>query len=744
MLSYLQAQERKNKIPAGVEGVKTANKTGELDASYPQLVESDAAIVYKEGCPYILTVMSQGISDSNVAISHIVQISKIAYQNIGKEAEETKEEEKESKKDDKNQEKNSSESKEKHIVAVVGGHGNTEGAQKGWYTSGTSGVAPDGNILNEKDLTKQVAEYVKKAMEKQYPQFTVITDGYSQKNTERLKIAKSKGAELFIGVHFNSNSNTSTHGTGIYYQQGTSLESANVKLATALLNSITGEMKTDVCEGVSASDYKAFNDGLQETFGGPAVYTEAAFMSNSDDMKIIASKEGLEAYGNGIIDGILTYYGLENKGYGDVDIGEIKGQTTNTGKEEITTTVDTRIYDLKFKPEKEFDELVENNDVTALDYYTLDSNWQLITAKWSYSSNEVKITKNSPINYRSVLSKYTTPFEYLMDFYINIKDDDFISDFVDLALKSEFIIAIRDDVTTTEIESSSYVVYEDGETTDETSEKDFSETVTTSVELTYADNWFINFSRDITYKIEDSTKNEENSPVSYELVDTTREVLGKSSESTTTSTSSTEGPAKTIIDEEGNEITIGSTQYTTTNRHSVSVKYAENEGEGEVKSNEDKFYKLFEDNPEAENSLKDSWLIRLVQKGERTAQFTDLTMYLLYHITNNKLYKDVSIDAFLEKFKQNEFKTLNSSSIDISLTTPILSREDFISALNDYYEKTGNILFKQYFADNAGKIYDLGLQYGVNPEIILTFAQKETSLGLGGHNRMEFLGIRCT
>ena len=52
--------------------------------------------------------------------------------------------------------------------------------------------------------------------------------------------------------------------------------------------------------------------------------------------------------------------------------------------------------------------------------------------------------------------------------------------------------------------------------------------------------------------------------------------------------------------------------------------------------NNDKF---IEDNPEAKNSLKDSWLIRLVQKGERTAQFTDLTMYLLYHITNNKLYK---------------------------------------------------------------------------------------------------------
>ena len=96
-----------------------------------------------------------------------------------------------------------------------------------------------------------------------------------------------------------------------------------------------------------------------------------------------------------------------------------------------------------------------------------------------------------------------------MDFYINIKDDEFISDFADLALESEFIIAVRDDVTTTETDTSSYIVYEDGETTDATSQQDFSETVTTSVELTYADNWFVNFSRDITYKIDTKKSDEE-------------------------------------------------------------------------------------------------------------------------------------------------------------------------------------------------------------------------------------------
>lgn len=738
MLSYLQAQTRKNKIPAGVEGVKTANKTGELDASYLQLVENDAAIVYKEGCPYILVVMSQGISNSSTAVSNIVQISKIAYQNIGKETEKEKDKDKE----DKGKKKDAS--GEKHIVAVVGGHGNAEGSQQGWYTSGTSDTTGTTNpAWEEKDLTKKVADYVKKVMEEQYPQFTVVTDGYSQKNTDRLKIAKQKGAELFIGVHFNSNSNSSAHGTGIYYQQNTSLETENVKLATALLNSITGEMKTDVCEGVSASSYNAFSGGLQEEFGGPAVYTEAAFMSNKGDMEIIAQSgnKGLKAYGNGIIDGILTYYGLENKGYGDVDIEDTKGASTSNGSEQITTTVDTKIYDLQFLAEEEFDKLVEDNDPMALDYYTLDSDWQLITAKWSYNpTDEVQISKNPPINYRSVLSKYTTPFEYLMDFYIDIKDDEFISDFADLALESEFIIAVRDDVTTTETDTSSYIVYEDGETTDATSEQSFSETVTTSVELTYADNWFVNFSRDITYKI-DKPKSDDEDDIEdlFELVNTTQEVLGKSSESTSTSTGSAEGPTKTGIDEEGNEITISSTEYTTTTRHSISVKYAENEGEGEVRSNEDKFYKLFDDNPEAQGSLKDTWLVRIIENGERTAQFTDLTKYLLYHITGNKLYKDVSIDDFLEKYKYNDFVTVSEFSTDIPLYTPVLSKEDFIAALKEYAPKASSG-FNQYFLPRAAEIYDWGIKYGINPELLITFAIKESSCNWTS-NGYNFWGV---
>lgn len=71
----LKAQQRRSKIPAGVpSGVKTANKTGELNN-----VDNDAAIVWSPACTYILCIMS---SDTGGRISEIVKLSSMVYKGI--------------------------------------------------------------------------------------------------------------------------------------------------------------------------------------------------------------------------------------------------------------------------------------------------------------------------------------------------------------------------------------------------------------------------------------------------------------------------------------------------------------------------------------------------------------------------------------------------------------------------------------------------------------------------------------
>jgi len=76
MLGILSAQEFNEKIPAGLPaGTWVAHKTGEITA-----VSHDAAIVYPTGKkPYILVVLTRGISDGNKSSKLIADISAMVY-----------------------------------------------------------------------------------------------------------------------------------------------------------------------------------------------------------------------------------------------------------------------------------------------------------------------------------------------------------------------------------------------------------------------------------------------------------------------------------------------------------------------------------------------------------------------------------------------------------------------------------------------------------------------------------------
>ena len=77
MYSLLKMQQRRNKIPANLpEGVKVANKTGELDD-----VENDAGIIYNtaKNIDLVVCFMSQDLTDSSEAQAVIAQDSRLIY-----------------------------------------------------------------------------------------------------------------------------------------------------------------------------------------------------------------------------------------------------------------------------------------------------------------------------------------------------------------------------------------------------------------------------------------------------------------------------------------------------------------------------------------------------------------------------------------------------------------------------------------------------------------------------------------
>ena len=75
MYALLKAQTRQNKIPAMLpDGVKTANKTGELDN-----VENDAGIIYDAANNLVIVFMSQNLSSAGNAQNTIASLSRTIY-----------------------------------------------------------------------------------------------------------------------------------------------------------------------------------------------------------------------------------------------------------------------------------------------------------------------------------------------------------------------------------------------------------------------------------------------------------------------------------------------------------------------------------------------------------------------------------------------------------------------------------------------------------------------------------------
>ena len=75
MCNLLKAQTRCNKIPAQLpEGIKTANKTGELDN-----VENDAGIIYDSKNDVVIVFMSQNLSSAGSAQNTIATLSRTIY-----------------------------------------------------------------------------------------------------------------------------------------------------------------------------------------------------------------------------------------------------------------------------------------------------------------------------------------------------------------------------------------------------------------------------------------------------------------------------------------------------------------------------------------------------------------------------------------------------------------------------------------------------------------------------------------
>ena len=489
MIEILKSQTLTSKIPAGVpSGVQTANKTGELST-----VENDAAIVYKEGAPYVVVIMSNELTNTAEARNNIKEMSSMIYDMIDTSSSST----------------GGTNANAKHKVAIVAGHGISRDAgteeevanQTKYYTQGNSGQTPSGETWKEYQITTKVADYVEQYLGPYSSEVSVVQVGYSEPNWERMQLAKEQGVDAYVGIHFNGSEDSNTSGVSAYY---TSRDTESQSFANIFTKNVAEYMELED-KGVMANTGSNSEIGSSSEWGFPSVLVEGGYMTNASDMEVIGAENeaGLKKYAKGIASAILEYYGIENMG-----VDGVSNVMSTTSK---STGVNSKIYDLRYVSPEKFQEYVDTNSRQALRTYTLEPNtYKLIVANWSFTTDGgLKIEASNPINYRAVVNKYTMPIEYMIDFLVHTDNPEFVSELADLALDSEYVIAIQDNVTTVQTtvdvqERRTRVIVgvgnelvEDWNTV--STDVDVKETVSNEIELTYADSWFVKFWKSSSY-----------------------------------------------------------------------------------------------------------------------------------------------------------------------------------------------------------------------------------------------------
>ena len=555
------------------------------------------------------------------------------------------------------------------VIAIAAGHNSSD--DKG-YSEGE---------WVEEELTIQVANEVEELF-KEYSNVSVVQTGSTNnqdvKREERTQLAKDANPDLCVQIYFNSGDNGS--GVEACYEYG---DGKSEKLAELLSKKISEKMGLEdrgtVTQG-GISDYYDIIDSSADT-GFPSVITKGCFLDNKKDQDVLKNG-GISQYAKGIVEACEEYLVAD------------KGDDTVTYVEQNDTYSRTRsrIHDLKYVSQETFKKYVDESDKRALEVYTLDDSYNLVTATWKVDGTTeedavLTINQNSAMNFRTILEKVTMPYEYLLFFLIDSEQKKFVEDLADVVIDdTEIIIAVQDNITTTKvtttIQQSTKITSDTGEKAGQFAEDwhnvpddedKFSEICSTSESVTYADTWFMKYSKGNTYSSNalDVDKGE--------YVDIIKNVKGKVNETRNRTdvgwneddsggklidqgsktyhalkkgtTSKAEDASGESVEEYHYTYAIYERKETIT--HVISNSY-DTGGEAVVSGDISKFVELFQEY-KMSNAIAEEWLFDIIEDNEKTANLADLTRYMVFKATE--------IDYGVTDFDFSEFDLSAFSSM---------------------------------------------------------------------------------
>jgi N-acetylmuramoyl-L-alanine amidase len=187
------------------------------------------------------------------------------------------------------------------VIVIDPGHG---GADPGAQNSG----------INEKDINLAISLHLRDVLESKGCNVIMTRDvdkdfflpgfvkGRMAKRAElnqRIKLASTNNADLFISVHANSFPQRKTYGMETYYHQ----KSASGKELAELIQTQLTLLQTDNKRKAKAGDYYLINQTNM-----PAVIVEVGFISNSKERKLLSSDDYRDKVAAAIGAGIEDYF----------------------------------------------------------------------------------------------------------------------------------------------------------------------------------------------------------------------------------------------------------------------------------------------------------------------------------------------------------------------------------------------------------------------------------------------------
>lgn len=320
------------------------------------------------------------------------------------------------------------------------------------------------------------------------------------------------------------------------------------------------------------------------------------------------------------------------------------GEVTETKTE--NTNINSRIYDLKYVKQDEFQRLIDTGDTKALEVFTLDENKMLNIATWEYSSNDgISIKKcETTLDYKSKLSKYSMPYEFLLTMLFQTKDKEFTEGLADLAIDSEYVIMVEDKVSINkEMKQFDGVIQQKEKSTgkivkeskiNQTTQTSIVEKASQAIEISYINCWYVKFSKEYSYSSEYIQSVSGNTGTKINTTIDAAGIVNKSVYSNTyTETEEVPDNGNQNLSTIKTNISYEFVNIKNVKVESKNVNYEYIMGNNIITGNEEKFVELYDKGDEVKNTYV-PWLIEALEDTEETINMVDIVKYLFYKATD--------------------------------------------------------------------------------------------------------------